>query len=529
MLAFRHLSIKRKLMWLATLTSGTALLLISAGLVTYEYIAFPKVIARKLSIQARITGANSFSALLFNDPRAATETLAALRADPHIVAAAIYDRDGRAFARYVRGNRRDATGLPARLAGEPEGHRFEGGRLIELQPIVSDGQRLGTIYIQSDLRELYERIASYAGIAGTVLLVSFLVAALVALRLQRSISLPILQLVGTASAVAEKKDYSVRAVAEGRDELGLLVAAINEMLEQIQQRDAELRRARDELELRVIERTEQLAAANRELEVFTRQLAEASRLKSEFLANMSHELRTPLNAVIGFAELMHDGRVGPVSDLHKEFLGDILSSSNHLLLLINDVLDLAKVESGKMEFYPEPVDLARLARETCDLLKTLAAKNRIHLGADIDPGLAGVSLDPAKLKQVLYNYLSNAIKFTPEGGRVTLHMRPEGAAAFRLEVEDTGIGIRPEDLGRLFTEFEQLDAGAGKRYPGTGLGLALTRRIVEAQGGSVGVHSEPGQGSTFYAILPRDPHSPFPLSPTSHPPAGREGVGKSKS
>ncbi len=212
--------------------------------------------------------------------------------------------------------------------------------------------------------------------------------------------------------------------------------------------------------------------------------------------------RTPLNAIVGFAELMHDGQIGPVSDLQKEFLGAILTSSQHLLQLINDVLDLAKVESGKMEFHPQPVDLARLAGEARETLGALAAKNRVHVGAEIDPGLAGVFIDPAKLKQVLYNYLSNAIKFTPEGGRVTLRLRAEGVDAFRLEVEDSGIGIRPEDIGRLFTEFEQLDTGAAKKYQGTGLGLALTRRIVEAQGGSVGVRSEPGQGSTFHAVLP---------------------------
>ncbi len=489
-------------MLLAMLTSGTALLLISAGLVAYEFIAFPKLIARKLSIQAQIIGTNSFSALLFSDPNAADETLAALRADPHIAAAAIYDRDGRAFARYVGGDQPDASSLPQLLRDPSAGHRFERGYLVLLQPIVADGEWLGTIYIQSDLHERYERIAGYAGIAGIVLVLSFLVAVLVAFRLQRAISQPILDLVQTAGDVSVKKDYSVRATAEGNNEISLLVDALNEMLEQIERRDAELRTARDELELRVIARTEQLAAANQELEAFSRQLEQANRLKSEFLANMSHELRTPLNAIIGFAELMHDGQVGQVSDLHKEFLGDILSSSHHLLQLINDVLDLAKVESGKMEFRPEPVDLSRIVGQVLETLKSLAAKNRIHIDAEIDPSLGGLYIDPGKLKQVLYNYLSNAIKFTPEGGRVALRIRPEGDEAFRLEVEDNGIGIRPEDIGRLFTQFEQLDASAAKKYQGTGLGLVLTRRIVEAQGGSVGVRSELGRGSTFYAVLP---------------------------
>ncbi len=246
----------------------------------------------------------------------------------------------------------------------------------------------------------------------------------------------------------------------------------------------------------------QIQHKNEELEEQYRRVQEANRLKSEFLANMSHELRTPLNAIIGFSELMYDERVGPISPDHKEFLGDILTSSEHLLQLINDVLDLAKVESGKMEFRPEVVNLERLVGEVRDILRGLAANRRIQVGVELDRGLPPIVADLGKLKQILYNYLSNAIKFTPEGGQVTIRAGMEGADAFRLEVEDTGIGIRPEDMHRLFVEFQQLDAGSAKKYAGTGLGLALTRRLVEAQGGTVGVQSVPGQGSTFYAILP---------------------------
>ncbi|HWP22896.1 MAG TPA: PAS domain S-box protein [Candidatus Binatia bacterium] len=232
-------------------------------------------------------------------------------------------------------------------------------------------------------------------------------------------------------------------------------------------------------------------------------IRQANRLKSEFLANMSHELRTPLNAIIGFAEIMHDGRVGPISEFHREYLSDILSSARHLLQLINDILDLSKVEAGKMEFYPEPLDLERLVSEARSVVHGLAARKKIELQVEVDPFLKVVS-DARSLKQVLYNYLSNAIKFTDEGGRVALRLQAEPPEHFRIEVEDTGIGIAAEDIGRLFSEFQQLDSGAGKHYQGTGLGLALTRRIVEAQGGKVGVKSEPGKGSLFYAVLPRE-------------------------
>jgi nitrogen-specific signal transduction histidine kinase/CheY-like chemotaxis protein len=241
---------------------------------------------------------------------------------------------------------------------------------------------------------------------------------------------------------------------------------------------------------------------NADLERQYQAVQEANRLKSEFLANMSHELRTPLNGIIGFAELMHDGKVGPVSAEHQEFLGDILTSARHLLQLINDVLDLAKIESGKMEFRPEPVDTGAVVREVCDTLRTLAAQKRIEITASIEPAVSLVVTDAGKLKQIHYNYVSNALKFTPNSGRVAIGVALDEGRDFRIEVEDTGIGIRPEDLPKLFTEFQQLDSSTAKVHPGTGLGLALTRRIAEAQGGRVGVQSSPGVGSTFFAVLP---------------------------
>ena len=250
-------------------------------------------------------------------------------------------------------------------------------------------------------------------------------------------------------------------------------------------------------------RHEEVKQRSAELELQNRRIKEANRLKSEFLANMSHELRTPLNAIIGFAELLYDGQVEPSSPQHTEFLGDILTSGRHLLQLINDVLDLAKVEAGKMEFRPEPIDLTRVFNEVLAILRTSAAQKQIRLELDLDRSMTGVELDPSRLKQVAYNYLSNAIKFTPSGGRVIARIRPEGRDELRFEVEDNGPGIAQADLARLFSEFQQLESGANKRHQGTGLGLALTRRLVEAQGGSVGVRSTVGYGTIFHATLPR--------------------------
>ncbi len=240
------------------------------------------------------------------------------------------------------------------------------------------------------------------------------------------------------------------------------------------------------------------------LEEQNRRMQEVNRLKSEFLANMSHEIRTPLNAIIGFSELMFNEKVGPISAEHKEYLGDILTSARHLLQLINDVLDLTKVEAGKMEFRPEILDLSKVVSEVKDVLRGLAAQKKIKVEVNVSPGITKVLLDGPKFKQVLYNYLSNAIKFTPDNGRVTIGVTPEGKDWFLLEVEDTGIGVKPGEAHKLFIEFQQLDAGTAKKYAGTGLGLALTKRLVEAQGGKVGFRSEPGKGSTFFAIFPRE-------------------------
>ena len=222
--------------------------------------------------------------------------------------------------------------------------------------------------------------------------------------------------------------------------------------------------------------------------------------KSRFLASVSHELRTPLNGIIGFSELLFDGKLGPVEEGQREVLGDILASSRHLLQLINDILDLSKVEAGRMEFRPERHGLEALVLEVRDVIRPLAEKKDLEVLIHVGPGIHA-TLDPARFKQVLYNYLSNAVKFTPERGRVTVRVLLEGENQFRLEVEDTGIGIHDEQIPLLFQEFAQLPHNR-KVEQGTGLGLALTRHIVEAQGGSVSARSTPGKGSVFSAVLP---------------------------
>ena len=239
----------------------------------------------------------------------------------------------------------------------------------------------------------------------------------------------------------------------------------------------------------------------REIEDKGKQLEVASRHKSEFLANMSHELRTPLNAIIGFSEVMQERLFGELNEKQAEYTDDILSSGRHLLSLINDILDLSKVEAGRMELELTKFDFPMAIDNALTLIRERASRHGIRLHHSVDDRLGELTGDERKIKQILLNLLSNAVKFTPEGGRVDVDaVSADGVV--EISVSDTGIGIAPQDQETIFEEFRQVGTDYAQKREGTGLGLTLTRKFVELHGGKIWVESEVGKGSTFTFTLP---------------------------
>ena len=252
-----------------------------------------------------------------------------------------------------------------------------------------------------------------------------------------------------------------------------------------------------------------LQAANEALqkEITERQnaerlLVEANRLKSEFLANMSHELRTPLNGIIGFSELLIDEKVGTLNETQKEFISHSLSGGRHLLKLINDILDLSKIEAGRVELTPETFPLAAALQEVYAAVSLMAMQKGIAVEQSVSPALSDVTLDRQKFKQIMFNLLSNAVKFTDDGGKVSVDIGSQHPNVLNIQVRDTGVGIKSEDLGKLFIEFNRIDSPMARRHGGTGLGLSLTKKLVELQRGSIAVASDWGKGSVFTVLLP---------------------------
>jgi two-component system, NtrC family, sensor kinase len=329
----------------------------------------------------------------------------------------------------------------------------------------------------------------------TALLLAAFVAAAVALSilLARRLVRPIRRM-GVAAARIGGGAYDERIELRRTDELGQLADELNRMA-------ASLEESHTRLEQKVEERTRELQEALEQLAEKSRELEVASRHKSEFLANMSHEVRTPLNAIVGFSQVLREKLFGPLNEKQEEYLDDILSSANHLLSLINDILDLSKVEAGEVGLEVAPFSLGEALERGVVMVREKAAKNRIRLDLELDPSVNVVEGDERRIRQVIFNLLSNAVKFTPEGGRVDVSTTQENGAV-KVAVADSGPGVAPEDRERIFEEFQQARTDDGDRPEGTGLGLALSKKLIELHGGRIWVESEPGRGSTFAFTLP---------------------------
>ncbi len=504
-------SIRKKLVAVVMATTLAALV-VSVGLVIgYDLRSYHRSLVNDLSTQAELVGHMSSAALAFDDARLASENLALLRTRPMVDAAAIYDDRGRLFASYAA----DGAGTVFPARAERAAARIEGDHLVVFRPVLENGETVGTVWLRAENR-LLARTLDYLAIALVVTLLAMAIAYLVMRRLGRIITAPIVAITEIAHDVVAKRDYSRRAPRISNDEAAELVDSFNAMLSEIESRTRELEdsnaaivreaqersraqqevmRLNEQLEHRVDERTLQLALANAELANAIDEARNANQAKSAFLSSMSHELRTPLNAILGFAQILTSEAL-PTSDAQKkEFASHILKSGRHLLTLINEILDLAKVESGTIPLSMEPVALGEILEECRTMIAPLAAGRGIRV---LFPEQVGAVLlaDRTRLKQVLLNLLSNAVKYNREAGAVVLDCAQAGPGRLRISVQDTGLGLRPDQLDSLFQPFNRLGQEAGTQE-GTGIGLVVTRRLVELMGGSIHVSSSPGVGSVF--------------------------------
>jgi signal transduction histidine kinase/DNA-binding response OmpR family regulator len=486
---FRNLSIQRKLAAVILATSCLALALACAGFAVYQRSSFRATMISELSALADTLGENTAASLMFSDRKSAHDMLGALGGERHIIAACLYDSQAKIFAEYRRPELAASFQMPA---WQGDGAQFDSEDLRLSRRVSLGGTRVGSITIISDLGLLHTAFQHYARISALVLLVSIFLAFVVSSRLLRVITAPILELARIAGGVSTGKDYSLRAVPQGNDEVGTLVSSFNQMLEVIQQRDAALQTANDELENRVLKRTEEMRKAKDAAE-------EASRVKSEFLANMSHEIRTPLNGIMGMTDLTLGTEI---TTEQREYLDTVKQSADSLLVVINDILDFSKIEAGKVNLELVDFNLRDSLESTLKILAFRADEKGLELLCEIAPEVPEVVRgDSSRLRQIVTNLVGNAIKFTNEGEvamKVEAKSQGDDNRTLQFTVSDTGIGIPLEKQALIFDPFSQADTSTTRKYGGTGLGLTISARLVELMGGKMRLESELGRGTHFF-------------------------------
>lgn len=478
----KHHPIAWKLTRMNALVSGAALLLACIAFVGYDLVTFRNAAVNNLSIQAQIIGLNSVSALTFNDPSSANNSLSVLKNAPNIVFAGIYTPDGRLFAEYSRDGSSLVPKLPSIPSGQVETHTLQETKVVMVRSIMLEGQPVGTIYIESDLQKLYDRLERYAGIAAIVLMISLLTVLLISPVFRRSVADPIINLADIARTVSRDKDYSVRASAAGASsEITTLIGSFNEMLEQIQERDRALQKAHDELEQRIEERTAELSVANTELESFS--------------YSVSHDLRAPLRSIDGFSQALLEDCGDKLDANGQKCLQRVRAATQRMSLLIDDLLNLSRVTRSVMQ--RGELDLSAMARSIAEGLQKEEPGRRVEFV--IADGLVAEG-DSRLMRVAMENLLGNAWKYTSkhdyariEFGSEKLNGRPV------YFIRDDGAGFDPRYADRLFGAFQRLHGMT--EFPGTGVGLATVQRIIHRHGGTVRAEAEVEKGATFYFTL----------------------------
>jgi signal transduction histidine kinase len=480
----RRLTIRQKLTSLAMLSSFTALVSASIAFLAYDLHSIRQSLARRILTDAQIVGFNSISPLVFDDAETATSTLNGLRAEPAVVAAIIRAQGSAApFATYFRdGPSAPHPPLPAPTVPGPV---FAADHLLVSEPIRFEGRPIGTLVIQADLAEIRNRQRRYAGIVVAVLAGSFVLALGISHLMEQSISRPIVRLAETASTVSSQKDYSVRAQGAGRDEVGVLIGTFNEMLDQIQRQDSDLKEARADLERRVETRTRDLAAANKELEAFS--------------YSVSHDLRAPLRAIDGFSKAVLTNYAPRLDDRGRHYLERVRAGTLRMSQLIDDLLGLARV--SRRELVRKRADLSDIAGQVAAELARRQPARNVHV--EVQPGLVAEA-DPHLLTIVFENLMGNAWKFTGKkaDARIEVGRRSDGGAP-AFYVRDNGAGFDMQYADKLFGAFQRLHAEAD--FEGTGIGLATVHRIVARHGGRIWAEGRVDEGATFYFTLERNP------------------------
>ncbi len=492
---FRRMPIRLKLVAMITTVSGAVLLLASLGYLISDAYQTRTELQRDLASQADLILKNTDSALDFDDRDVARQTLATLQTQPNIRTACLYDERDALFAEYRAAEEFDPC--PAAAPAE-DGPRFGPNRLELSQTGTSaqDGKKFGSVLLRSDLEALARRGRIQLGVVAVLLIVAIAAAVGLSWGLQSVVSNPLASLARTAGEVSRLGDYSLRATRTTEDELGVLVDAFNRMLDRIQQREAELSSANEELQKEVAER----GRAEQERAHLLVREREANRLKDEFLATLSHELRTPLNAILGWIKLLRANAV-PEGSVERA-LEKIERNAQVQARLIEDLLEVSRIVSGKLRLDFRPFDLAALALTVIDSIRPTADARGVSIRRELEADSLPTAGDADRLQQVIWNLLSNAVKFTQSGGTVTLTLR-RSSGMDELVVTDTGIGIDPAFLPSVFETFRQADASSTRTHGGLGLGLSIVKHLVELHGGEVKAFSAgKDQGATFTVRLP---------------------------